>query len=53
MFKIIEIEETKALTLEQFVSIGQAIADTYKNDEEEQAKVIGKYFDSVYRTEQR
>lgn len=51
MSKVIETE--RPITLEQFISIGQAIADVYKNDEEEQAKVIGKYFDSICCTEQR
>ena len=54
MSKVIEIKETKEpLTLEQFVSMGQTIADIYKDDEEEQARAIGRYFDSVCRTEKR
>ena len=54
MSKVIETKEAKEpLTLEQFVSIGQTIADIYKDDEEEQAKAIGRYFDSVCRTEKR
>ena len=49
-----EIKETREpLTLEQFVSMGQIIADIYKDDEEEQARAIGRYFDSVCRTEKR
>ena len=52
MSKVVEIKETREpLTLEQFVSMGQTIADIYKDDEEEQAKAIGRYFDSVCRTE--
>lgn len=52
MSEIIEIKEAREpLTLEQFVSMGQTIADIYKDDEEEQAKAIGRYFDSVCRTE--
>lgn len=48
MPKVAEIKEVKEqLTLEQFVSIGQTIADAHKDDEEEQAKAIGRYFDSV------
>jgi hypothetical protein len=54
MSKVVEIKETKEpLTLEQFVSMGKTIADIYKDDEEEQAKAIGRYFDSVCRTEKR
>lgn len=54
MSKVVEIKETKEpLTLEQFVSMGQTIADIYKDDEEEQARAIGRYFDSVCRTEKR
>ena len=54
MSEIVEIKETREpLTLEQFVSMGQTIADIYKDDEEEQAKAIGRYFDSVCHTEQR
>lgn len=54
MSEIVEIKEVKEpLTLEQFVSMGQTIADIYKDDEEEQAKAIGRYFDSVCRAEQR
>ena len=54
MPKVAETKETKEpLTLEQFVSMGQTIADIYKDDEEEQAKAIGRYFDSVCHTEQR
>lgn len=54
MSKVTEIEGTKgALTLEQFISIGKTIAYIYKDNEEEQAKAIGKYFDSVCRTGQR
>ena len=52
MSNIIGIKEVKQpLTLEFFVFIGQKIADVYKDDEEEQAKVIGKYFDSICCTE--
>lgn len=52
MSKIVEFEESKEqLTLEQFISIGQKIADDHKDNEEEQAKAIGEYFDSVCRTE--
>lgn len=54
MSNIIKVKKTKGpLTLEQFVSTGQAIADIYKEDEEEQAKAIGRYFDSVFIIEQR
>ena len=54
MSRVIKIRETKEqFTLEQFVSMGQTIADIYKDNEEEQAKAIGRYFDSVCRTEQR
>lgn len=54
MSNIIETKETKEpLTLEIFVSMGQTIANIYKDNEEEQAKVIGKYFDSFCRTKQR
>ena len=54
MSEIFEIKETKEpLTLELFVSMGQTIADIYKDDEEEQARAIGRYFDSVCRTEKR
>lgn len=54
MSKIDEIKETKEpLTLEQFVSMGQTIADVCKEDEEEQAKAIGRYFDSVFIIERR
>ena len=54
MSEVAEIKETREpLTLEQFVSMGQTIADIYKDDEEEQAKAIGRYFDSVCRAEQR
>jgi hypothetical protein len=54
MSKVVEIKETKEqLTLEQFVLRGHRIANAYKYDEEKQAKVIGKYFDSVCRTEKR
>ena len=54
MSKVVEIKETKEpLTLEQFVSMGQTIADIYKDDDEEQAKAIGEYFDSVCRTKKR
>lgn len=55
MSKVVEIKETKGLplTLKQFVSMGQTIADIYKDDEEEQAKAVGRYFDSACRTEQR
>ena len=54
MSKVVEIKETREpLTLEQFVSMGQTIADIYKDDEEEQARAIGRYFDSVCRTEKR
>lgn len=54
MSKVIEIKEVKEpLTLKQFVSIGQAIADIYKDNEKEQAKAIGKYFDSIRRARQR
>ena len=54
MSEIVEIKETREpLTLEQFVSMGQTIADIYKDDEEEQARAIGRYFDSVCRTEKR
>lgn len=52
MSEVVEIKETREpLTLEQFVSMGQTIADIYKDDEEEQAKAIGRYFDSVCRAE--
>ena len=54
MPKVVEIKETKRpLTLKQFVSMGQTIADIYKDDEEDQAKAIGRYFDSVFRIEKR
>ena len=54
MSEVVEIKETREpLTLEQFVSMGQTIADIYKDDEEEQARAIGRYFDSVCRTEKR
>jgi hypothetical protein len=54
MSEVVEIKETKGpLTLEQFVSMGQTIADIYNDDDEEQAKAIGRYFDSVCRTEKR
>ena len=54
MSKITKIGEVKEmLTLEQFVSIGKTIADIYKDNEEEQAKAIGRYFDSVCCAEQR
>ena len=54
MSKIIEIKEVKEpLTLKQFVFIGQVIADIYKDDEKEQAKAIGRYFDSIRRAKQR
>ena len=52
MFKVIETKETKEpLALEQFLLMGQNIADAHKDDEEEQAKAIGRYFDSVCRAE--
>ena len=52
MSEVVEIKGTREpLTLEQFVSMGQTIADIYKDDEEEQAKAIGRYFDSVCRAE--
>lgn len=52
MSKVIEIKETKEqLTLEQFVLMGQKIADDHKDNEEEQAKAIGEYFDSICRAE--
>jgi hypothetical protein len=52
MLKVAEIKEAKEqLTLEQFVSIGRTIANIYKDDEGEQAKAIGRYFDSVCRAE--
>lgn len=54
MPKVTEIKETKKpLTLEQFLLMGQNIADAHKDDEEEQAKAIGRYFDSVCRAEQK
>ena len=54
MSNIIKVKEIKVpLMLEQFISMGQTIADIYKDDEEEQAKAIGRYFDSVCRAEQR
>lgn len=54
MSNIIETKEAKEpLTLEIFVSMGKTIANIYEGNEEEQAKVIGKYFDSFFRTEQR
>ena len=54
MSNVTKVKETKELLmLEQFISMGQTIADIYKDDEEEQAKAIGRYFDSVCRAEQR
>ena len=54
MFEVVKIKKPKEpLTLEQFVSMGQTIADIYKDDEEEQARAIGRYFDSVCHTEKR
>lgn len=54
MSNVTKVKETKEpLMLEQFISMGQTIADIYKDDEEEQAKAIGRYFDSVCRAEQR
>lgn len=52
--KVIEIKEAKEpLTLGQFAFMGQIIADIHKDNEEEQAKAIGRYFDNICRTEQR
>lgn len=49
MSNIIETKEAKEpLTLEIFVSMGKTIANIYEGNEEEQAKVIGKYFDSFF-----
>ena len=53
MAKTVIRKTKKPLTLEQFVSMGQTIADIYKDDEKEQAKAIGRYFDSVCRAELR
>ena len=54
MSEIVEIKETREpLTLEQYISMGQTKANFYEYDEEEQAKAIGRYFDSVCHTEQR
>lgn len=54
MSKITEIKGAKGtITLKQFISMGKAIADIYKDDEEEQALAIGRYFDSVCRIERR
>ena len=52
MSKVVKIKKPKEpLTLEQFVSRGYRIANAHKDDEEEQAKAIGRYFDSVCRAE--
>ena len=54
MSEVVEIKETREpLTLEQFVSMGQNIADAHKDDEEEQAKAIGRYFDSICYVEKK
>lgn len=54
MSKITEIKGAKGtITLKQFISMGKTIADIYKDNEEEQAKAIGRYFDGVCRAEQR
>lgn len=54
MSKITEIKGTKGtITLKQFISMGKTISDIYKDNEEEQAKAIGRYFDSVCRIERR
>lgn len=46
-------KKRKPLTLGEFVSYGKTISWLYQDDEEEQAKAIGRYFDSVFRIEQR
>lgn len=43
----------KPLTLGEFVNYGKMISWLYQDNEEEQAKAIGRYFDSVLRIEQR
>lgn len=43
----------KPLTLGEFVNYGKTINLIYQDDEEEQAKAIGRYFDSVFKIEQR
>lgn len=43
----------KPLTLGEFASYGEMISWLYQDNEEEQAKAIGRYFDSVFRIEQR
>ena len=48
MSNVIKVRETKGpLALEQFISMGQTIADIYKDDEEEQAKAIQWFKDET------
>ena len=46
-------KKRRPLTLGEFVNYGKTISCLYQDNEEEQAKAIGRYFDSVFRIEQR
>jgi uncharacterized protein YggL (DUF469 family) len=51
---IVDIKKKRRpLTLGEFVNYGKMINWIYQDDEEEQAKAIGRYIDNVCRAEKR
>lgn len=51
--RLTDSKTPQKLTLKEFVEYGKMINSIYYDDEEEQAKAIGRYFDNVCREEGR